>query len=110
MMLDDPELITMFRVPVLYNLTRGKLTDVSDEAMWRRFERNRKAHRTLLRYDFNRQSADNQLNTRIMDAYLQDILEGEPFIYHQYNLNQINGIHVSLPNLVSFCWKRDKGC
>jgi uncharacterized protein (DUF885 family) len=107
MMVNEPEVITMFRIPVLYNLTRSKLTDVSDEASWRRFERSRKAHQTLLRYDFARQSDANQLNTRILDAFLQDILDGEPFFYHSYVLDQINGVHVSLPNLMQTMHRMD---
>ena len=100
MMLDEPEIITFLRIPVLYDLTRGKLTDVSDAKQWTRFERTRKAHQTLMRYDVDRQSAANQLNIRILDEYFDYILESEPFFYHGYNLEQITGIHVELPALM----------
>jgi len=99
-MLDNPELITMFRIPVLYNMTRSKLTDASDDALRKWFDRNRKTHQMLLRYDYEKQSTKNQLNTRILDAFIRGVLDGEPFFYHGYTLDQINGVHVDLPNLM----------
>jgi uncharacterized protein (DUF885 family) len=100
MMLDNPELITMYRIPVLYNMTRSKLDDASDDALRKWFERNRKTHQMLLRYDYEKQSTKNQLNTRILDAFIRGVLDGEPFFYHGYTLDQINGVHVALPNLM----------
>jgi uncharacterized protein (DUF885 family) len=100
MMLDNPELITMYRIPVLYNMTRSKLTDASDDALRKWFDRNRKTHQMLLRYDYENQSTKNQLNTRILDAFIRGVLDGEPFFYHGYTLDQIDGVHVALPNLM----------
>jgi len=54
----------------------------------------------LLRYDYEKQSTKNQLNTRILDAFIRGVLDGEPFFYHGYTLDQINGVHVALPNLM----------
>ncbi len=100
MMLDNPELITMYRIPVLYNMTRSKLDDASDDALRKWFDRNRKTHQMLLRYDYEKQSTENQLNTRILDAFIRGVLDGEPFFYYGYTLDQINGVHVALPNLM----------
>lgn len=100
MMLDNPELITMYRIPVLYNMTRSKLDDASDDALRKWFDRNRKTHQMLLRYDYEKQSTKNQLNTRILDAFIRGVLDGEPFFYHGYTLDQIYGVHVALPNLM----------
>jgi uncharacterized protein (DUF885 family) len=100
MMLDNPELITMYRIPVLYNMTRSKLTDASDDALRKWFDRNRKTHQMLLRYDYEKQSTKNQLNTRILDAFIRGVLDGEPFFYHGYTIDQIDGVHVALPNLM----------
>lgn len=99
-MLDNPELITMYRIPVLYNMTRSKLDDASDDALRKWFDRNRKTHQMLLRYDYEKQSTKNQLNTRILDAFIRGVLDGEPFFYHGYTLDQIYGVHVALPNLM----------
>ena len=97
----SPESITQHGIPVLYDLTKDKLDDISDAQLWKDFEASKKDYATLLSYDFERQSPANQLSTKILSAYMKSGIDGEPFFYHGYPVNQLGGIHSSLPNLLT---------
>jgi len=54
----------------------------------------------LLSYDFESQSKENQLNTKILSWLLKTSIEGERFFYHDYPVNQMGGVQNSLPSLM----------
>jgi len=99
--LKSPESITQLGIPVLYDLTKDKLDDVSDAQLWKDFQQSKKDYATLLSYDFDKQSPANQLNTKILSAYMKIGIDGEPFFYYGYPVNQMAGVQSSLPTLLT---------
>lgn len=99
--LSSPELITQLGIPVLYNLTKDRLDDVSDTRLRKDFLQRKKDYNTLLSYDLSSQSQANHLNTEILGSYLKGVVDGEAFFYHGYPVNQFEGIQSSLPSLIT---------
>jgi len=104
LVLDSPELTTQIGVPVLYDLSKDELDDISDAKQRENLEKIIGNYHTLLSYDFESQSEENQLNTKILASYLKsNSVENEAFFYHNYPVNQMNGVQKTLPSLlVSF--------
>jgi hypothetical protein len=63
---NDPELTTSMGIPVLYDMSKDELTDVSDQRQWDNFNRIKENYKTLMSYNFKSQSTANQLNTKIL--------------------------------------------
>lgn len=99
--LKSPETITQLGIPVLYDWTKDKLDDISDASQWKEFEQSKKDYAALLSYNFEKQSPDNQLNTKILRAYMKSGIDGEAFFYHGYPVNQFFGIQSGLPTLLT---------
>lgn len=98
--LRSPETVTALGVPVLYDWSKDELDDVSDEKLWEDFNWTKEQLTTLRSYNFDRQSPENQLNTKILDWFLTAQVEGEPFFYHNYPVNQMFGIQSNLPSFM----------
>lgn len=99
--LKSPEAITELGIPVLYNWTKNEWDDVSDARLWKNFQQSKEDYATLLSYDFDSQSPANQLNTKILRTYMKSGIDGEPFFYHGYPVNQFFGIQSGLPILLT---------
>ncbi len=107
--LESPELTTSMGIPVLYDMSKDELDDISDAKQWESFNTMKEDYETLISYNFERQSETNQLNTKILAFYLEGLIEGEPFFYHGYPVNQMGGVQSSLPSLMENSHKlRDK--
>ncbi len=107
--LESPELTTSMGIPVLYDMSKDELDDISDAAQWKSFNKMKEDYETLKSYNFDRQSESNKLNTKILGYYLEGLKEGEQFFYHDYPVNQMGGIQNSLPSLMENSHKlRDK--
>jgi uncharacterized protein (DUF885 family) len=107
--LDNPELTTSMAIPILYDLSKDELNDISDAKQWESFNRTKDNYATLMSYDFDSQTEDNQLNTNILAYYLEGQVEGEAFFYHDYPVNQMGGEQNSLPSFMENSHKlRDK--
>ena len=98
--IDDPETVTQIGVPVLYDLTKDELSDASDAKNWEDFEKLKSNYETLLSYDFESQSPENQLNTKILSWFLGKQVEGEQFFYYDYPVNQMFGAQSNLPSMM----------
>ena len=98
--LQSPELVSNMGIPILSNRAKGQLTDISDAASWKRFNLFKKEQKVLHSYDFDKQSPENQLNTKILDYYLQNQIDGEPFFYHDYSVSQLSGVQNELLSLM----------
>lgn len=85
---------------MLYDWSKDELDDVSDEKLWEDFNWTKEQLTTLRSYNFDRQSPENQLNTKILDWFLTAQVEGEPFFYHNYPVNQMFGIQSNLPSFM----------
>jgi uncharacterized protein (DUF885 family) len=106
LVINNPELITELGLPVLYDMTKDELNDISDTKKWEAFNLSKENYETLLSYDFDNQSPDNQINTKILKYFMEvgyflDIgLQGEPFLYHDYPVKQVLGVQSELPSLL----------
>lgn len=98
--LDSPELTTSMGIPVLYDTSKDELDDISDAKQWESFNKMKDDYETLMSYDYESQSEENKLNTRILGFYLEGLKEGEAFFYHDYPVNQMNGIQSGLPSFM----------
>lgn len=95
--LRDPELITTLGIPVLNDLKKDKLTDISDKQERENLDLLKKDYELLLSYNYRKQTKENQLNTDMLKWYLKSIIDGEPFSYHSYPVNQLSGVQNDLP-------------
>lgn len=98
--LDSPELTTSMGIPVLYDTSKDELDDISDAKQWESFNKMKDDYETLMSYDYESQSEENKLNTRILGFYLEGLKQSEAFFYHDYPVNQMNGIQSGLPSFM----------
>lgn len=103
--IDSPELTTSMGIPVLYDRSKDELDDISDAKQWESFNKMKEDYETLMSYDFESQSEENKLNTKILAFYLKGLKDGEPFFYHGYPVNQMGGIQNGLPSLMESAHK-----
>ncbi|MEL6132342.1 MAG: DUF885 domain-containing protein [Bacteroidota bacterium] len=103
--LDNPEIITSMGIPVLYDWTKDEFADASDAKNQQDVKRLRKNYEMLLSYDYDSQSPENQLNTDILTWFIGNQVQGEPFMYHGYPVNQMGGIQSGLPSLMETAHK-----
>ncbi len=106
--LDSPELTTGMGIPIIYDWYKDDLDDISDAKQWETFNKVKKDYETLISYNFENQSEANQLNTKILTFYLEGVLEGEPYFYHDYPVNQMGGVQNSLPSLMESAHKLEE--
>ena len=99
--LQSPELITSMGIPFLYDRTKDQLDDISEEKAREQIEWTKKNYEMLKSYDFDKQSPDNQLNTKILSWYIEKQLEGEEYFYYGYPVNQLFGIQSGLPSFMA---------
>ena len=104
---DSPEVTTQLGIPVIYDWTKDELDDISDAKKHEKFSKLKEDYETLLSYDFEKQTSENKLNTKILKYWCEigdEIngvgVRGESFQYHNYPVNQMGGIQNSLPNLL----------
>lgn len=103
--LESPEIVTSLGIPGLYDMYKGDLDDVSDAENKKSFEKLKKDYETLQSYDFESQSKENQLNTKILGWFLGKQVEGEKYMYHGYPVNQMFGVQNGLPSMMESAHK-----
>ncbi len=103
--LQDPETVTQLGVPILYDMSKDELTDVSDKKQWEVFNYFKETLGTLRSYDFESQSQENQLNTTILEWFLNVQAQSEPFFYYDYPVNQMFGVQNNLPSFMESAHK-----
>lgn len=96
----DPEMVTQLGIPVLYDMTKEELSDASDKKNWEDFNKLKSDYETLLSYDFESQSKENKLNTKILGWFLGSQVDGEKYFYHGYPVNQMFGVQSNLPSMM----------
>lgn len=107
--MQNPEMVTSIGIPVLYDIYKDELSDASDKKSWQDFENLRNNYNTLLSYDFEDQSKENQLNTKILSSFLGNQVNGEKYFYHGYPVNQMFGVQSNLPTMMESSHKlKDK--
>src|SRR4029079_117163 len=100
--LENPELLTSIGVAEQFGYRRhnAHLDDVSiakvdrDFALWRGYL----AH--LKSYDIARQSPEQLLSTRVLTWFIEDLLDGERFRFHDYPVSQHFGMQSQTPDFL----------
>ena len=88
MLLRDPETVTALGLSDEYGMRNDQLTNISDEYI-RETQSLEVAVLDLLRqYDRDSLTAEQQLSYDIYDWYLDDIVRGHEFRYHNYSVSQ----------------------
>jgi uncharacterized protein (DUF885 family) len=98
--LDSPETTTQLGIPVIYDMYKADLDDISPAKQLASLNKTKADYETLMSYNFEKQSAKNQLNTKILGFFVKGIIEGEPFLNYDYPVNQMFGVQSSLPSLM----------
>ncbi|NEV94650.1 DUF885 domain-containing protein [Psychroflexus sp. YR1-1] len=108
LVLDSPETTTQLGIPVIYDWSKDELDDISDTKQWENFNKAKEDYETLVSYNYENQSPEDQLNTAILGYYMMiNTVEAEPFFYHNYPVNQIYGIQSGLPSMMESYHKLD---
>ncbi len=100
--LRDPENFTAVGLPRSYkpDFHNDKLADVSDAYLHETYALERKYLQQLGTYDLNKQTAKHTISTAALTWYLNDAIQGEEFMYHEYTLNPVYGVHIGLHDLM----------
>ena len=99
-MLDQPELISQLGIPVLNDWYQDELTDVSEVRQAARREQVKKDLETLRSYDRGKQSPGQLLSTDILAWFLDNLVSGQQFAWHDYPVNQLSGVQSNLPSFM----------
>lgn len=99
---DDPELLSMTGILDSYGLTghRSKLTDASPERNLELADIGRRNLGLLRGFDREGLSPSEQVSYDVMLWFLETGVAGEPFLFHDYPVTQLNGPHIDLPHLL----------
>ena len=100
--LRQPMLLSRLRILEPYGIDfhSDDLGDFSTEFERETARMTREALETLRRYDRSSQSESQQLSSDVLEWFLVLQAEGEPFLFHDYPVNQMNGIQSQLPDLM----------
>ncbi len=102
-MLDNPELLTRLRIFETIGIRshNGRLSDSSPADTERMAAMMRENLDTLRRYDINDYAGQERLSYRIMEHFLQALVEGERWRYHNFPVNQLFGVQSELLNMMT---------
>jgi uncharacterized protein (DUF885 family) len=102
-MLDNPELLTRLRLFEQAGIRghNAKLSDSSPPETERTMARMQEHYETLKRYDATSYTGQDALSYRIMERFLGTLVEGAPWRYHYFAVNQLFGVQSELPNLMT---------
>ncbi|MEP6955497.1 MAG: DUF885 domain-containing protein [Chthoniobacterales bacterium] len=102
-LLDEPELLSTLGLAEQFGFTahNGRLADVSIEKQRRGMERTKKNLAQLRAYPLEKQTASQRLSTRILDWFIARQVEGEPFQFYDYPLNQLFGQQSQFPSFMA---------
>jgi uncharacterized protein (DUF885 family) len=100
--LEDPELLSSIRLLEGFGIDghNAELTDVSPAQARTMFELMRKDMDILHSYDRGKLEGQTALSYDVLDWYLGQQLDGEAFLWHNYTVDQFNGVHVLLPDFL----------
>jgi uncharacterized protein (DUF885 family) len=101
-MLEDPEAVSSLGIfeQLGYKGFDGKLTDISPAHEQKLAKMARDDLATLRKYDRRSLSPANQLSYDILDWFLQDLVEGQRWLFYDYPVNQLFGVQSSTPDFM----------
>jgi len=100
--IEDPEILSTLRIlePMGINFHNDDLTDISNERMLRVKKKLDSNYKTLLEYNRENLGKEQGLSYDILKWFLDDAIRREQFMYHDYILNQLSGVHIDLPDFM----------
>ncbi len=100
--LEDPEILSQLRIleGMGINFHNDDLTDISDARFQRLKNKLNDNYKTLLKYDREKLNKDQQLSFDILKWFLDDAVRREQFMYHDYIITQLQGVHMDLPDFM----------
>lgn len=96
--LESPESMTQLGLLDKYNLDyyNAKLDDISLEKQEKHFRRTEQTYNTLLKYNRHELKPDEQVSFDVLKETLKISIEGKPFMFHDYPVNQLFGLQNEL--------------
>jgi uncharacterized protein (DUF885 family) len=101
-MLEDPEAVSSLGIfeQLGYKGFDGMLTDISPAHEQKLAKMARDDLETLRQYDRPSLSPANQLSYDILEWFLQDLVEGQRWLFYDYPVNQLFGVQSSTPDFM----------
>jgi len=101
--ISEPEILTVVGVidNTFLDFHSNKLSDASPEHTYKGIERDKQYQNTLRRYNRDRLSGQKAITYDMVDWLLETNIEGEPWMFHNYPVNQTFGIQSMLPNFMA---------
>lgn len=100
---DQPEILTLVgaieNTPLDFH--SDQLSDASPEAARRSHEQAMRYLDLIREYDRSELTPQQQISYDMMDWYLGMIKEGEPYLYHDFPVNQVSGLQADLPSFMT---------
>jgi uncharacterized protein (DUF885 family) len=101
--LDNPELLTQMRLLEQVGIRghNAKLADSSPTETERTFAKLKENYAILKSYDATNYKGQDRLSYDILDYFMSTQIRGEPWRYHDFPVNQMQGIQSALPALMT---------
>ncbi|MCF6262590.1 MAG: DUF885 domain-containing protein [Xanthomonadales bacterium] len=102
-MFRNPEMLSSMRLlePMGLHYKNDELSDSSPARALEDAAINRRNLEQLLSYDSSELKGEQQLSYAVLSWFLEDIVAGEPFMYHNYPVNQLFGVQSNLPTFMA---------
>lgn len=100
--IEDPEILSQLRIleGMGINFHNDDLTDISIERNLRMKNKLDENYKTLLEYNREKLTKEEKLSYDILKWFLEDGIRREQFMYHDYILSQLSGVHIDLPDFM----------
>ena len=101
--LENPEMLSQMRIlePMGLTFHNDDLTDVSLAAQRELAEKVRDDLAMLRSYDRDDLTDQQRLSYDILEYFLQNAVDGERFMFHDYSVDQMGGVHQDLPDFMT---------
>lgn len=100
--LANPELLSLARILERFGIYKHnrRLTDASVRFRQTQNHRFRVDLKILRSYPFHSLRPDEQLSYKVLEWYLDNECRRKPFLFHDYPVNQLSGVHKELPTFM----------
>lgn len=101
--LDNPEFLTQMRMlePLGIRGHNAKLADASPAETQRQFTQLKADYEQLKSYDTSQYTGQDRLSYDVLEYFLGTQVKAEPWLYHDFPVNQLFGVQSALPNLLT---------
>jgi len=103
LMLEEPELLTRIQIPqlkIFYNYD-ARLSDASKAHQEKLMEMTKKDLRILQRYNYDKLDHSQKLSYDVLKTFLEQYVANEPFLFHDYPVNQFMGVQSEFPEFMA---------